>query len=75
MTEKDLHVPEVDVSIQLNELHLVPIPDELKRAIEEALRYDARARDQITRLGVLEFVRRHGGEIRVVKASNESAET
>lgn len=75
MTERDLHLPEMDVSTQLKRLREMPIPDELKRAIEEALQYDEKARDEIRRLGVLEFVRRHGGEIRMAKLLDESTET
>jgi len=74
LTERDLDLPKTDVSIQLKGLHGMPVPDELKRAIEEALQRDKKARDEITRLGVLEFVRRYGGEIEVAKVSNESTD-
>jgi len=57
----------MSVFAQLERLNRLPIPDELKRAIEEALQNDEKVRDEITRLGVLEFIRRYGGEIRKMK--------
>lgn len=45
----------------------LPIPDELKQVIEEILRKDEKAREELTRLGLLGFMKKHGGEIRMTK--------
>ena len=74
MMEKRPSFPEMVELTKLEKLHGLPIPDELKRAIEEAFRQDVKARDEIKRLGVLEFVKRQGGEIRMANPQNESTE-
>jgi TATA-box binding protein (TBP) (component of TFIID and TFIIIB) len=67
LKEIDYDFTHKSTSGQLEKLYQMPIPDELKPAIKEILLNDKKARDEINRLGILEFVKRHGGEIRMKK--------
>ena len=51
----------------------VPLPDEVRRAIEEILG-EQKAKEELMRIGVLGLIQRKGGEIRLVKMSGESTE-
>lgn len=56
------------------DIHALPIPDDIKHAIEEILQNDKKAREELARLGLLGFIKRHGGEIRMVKMPGENTE-
>ena len=71
MTEKDVVFPEPSELTQF-ERQSLPIPDELNRAIEEVFQQDVKARNAIKRLGVLEFVKRRGGEIKMGNFQNDT---
>jgi ribosomal protein S18 acetylase RimI-like enzyme len=49
----------------------LPIPEEVRKAVDEILKGNE-ARDELVRIGVLEAMKRKGGEIRLVKKSGES---
>jgi hypothetical protein len=69
--EKDDVLPETSGLTQFERLQSRPIPDELNRAIEEVFQQDAKARNEIKRLSVLEFVKRRGGKIKVGNFQND----
>jgi hypothetical protein len=63
--EKDDVFPEPSGLTQSERLQSPPIPDELNRAIDEVFQQDMKARNEIKRLSVLEFIKRRGGKIKV----------
>ena len=71
MTEKDFVFQEPSELTQFERQSLL-IPDELNRAIEEVFQKDVKARNAIRRLGVLEFVKRNGGEIKIGNSQNDT---
>jgi hypothetical protein len=69
--EKDDVFPEPSGLTQSERLQSPPIPDELNRAIDEVFQQDMKARNEIKRLSVLEFIKRRGGKIKVGNFQND----
>lgn len=64
----------MSVTAKLHDLIELPLPDEVKEAVEEILR-ERGAREELTRMGVLGLMQRKGGGIRVRdEASKEDYE-
>lgn len=57
MSGKDLDFSEMPMPDQLRMLHCLPISDDLKRNIEEMLKHDKKALEEIKRLGILNMSR------------------
>lgn len=50
-----------------------PLPDEVRKAVEEILG-EREAKEELMRVGILDLMKRRGGEIRLAKKSGESTE-
>jgi len=64
----------VNMMGELPDILSLPLPDEVRKAIEEILKEQG-AKEELARIGVLKVLLEKGGEIRLVKMSEKNRAT